>query len=319
MTQRYHPWGTVRSGSGNALPTGYTFTGQLDTGVGLMVYSARLYDAALARFIQPDTIVPEPGNPQALNRYSYVLNTAWHRLICITEDCPHGRPPGVQRLVNVIFLDIMCVECPFSEDIPHTDFSMNAPNHLTRLFNIAEAQAGYFTTAQAASAGIDRRRLAYYAGAGRLQRIRHGIYRLTQFPHSRHEDLFIAWLTAGPHAVISHESALLLYDLSDVLPEAIHVTVPRSASRRRPGLRIHTNDIGADDITQREGLPVTTVPRTIVDVALAGLSDEFVLQATREALYAGLTTPEQLLAKAEPRSARLAYLLRTTLMKVGAA
>ena len=74
VTQRYYPWGTVRSGSGNALPTGYTFTGQLDTGVGLMVYSARLYDAALARFIQPDTIVPEPGNPQALNRYSYVLN-----------------------------------------------------------------------------------------------------------------------------------------------------------------------------------------------------------------------------------------------------
>ena len=74
VTQRYYPWGTVRSGSGNALPTGYTYTGQLDTGVGLMVYGVRLYDAALARFIQPDTIVPEPGNPQALNRYSYVLN-----------------------------------------------------------------------------------------------------------------------------------------------------------------------------------------------------------------------------------------------------
>ena len=39
-----------------------------------MVYGARLYDAALARFIQPDTIVSQPGNPQALNRYRYVLN-----------------------------------------------------------------------------------------------------------------------------------------------------------------------------------------------------------------------------------------------------
>ncbi len=72
--QRYYPWGTVRPGPGNTLPTGYTFTGQLDSGVGLMYYGARFYDGALGRFIQPDTIVPEPGDPQALNRYSYVLN-----------------------------------------------------------------------------------------------------------------------------------------------------------------------------------------------------------------------------------------------------
>ncbi len=39
-----------------------------------MYYGARHYDGALGRFIQPDTIVPEPGNPQSLNRYSYVLN-----------------------------------------------------------------------------------------------------------------------------------------------------------------------------------------------------------------------------------------------------
>lgn len=201
----------------------------------------------------------------------------------------------------------------------HEKLSMDVPDYLARLYDIAEAQAGYFTAAQATVAGVDRRRLAYYATVGRLQRIRHGIYRLAQFPHSRYEDLFIAWLTAGPNAVISHESALLLYDLSDLLPEAIHVTVPRSASRGRLGLRIHTNCLSADDITQREGLPVTTASRTIVDVALSGLSDEFVLQATHEALQAGLTTPEQLLAKAGQRSARLARLLRTTLAEASAA
>ena len=72
--QRYYPWGTVRPGPNNALPTGYTYTGQLDSGLGLMYYGARFYDGALGRFIQPDTIVPEPGNPQALNRYSYGCN-----------------------------------------------------------------------------------------------------------------------------------------------------------------------------------------------------------------------------------------------------
>jgi RHS repeat-associated protein len=49
-------------------------SGQLDSGLGLMYYWRKFYDGALGRFISPDTIVPEPGNPQALNRYSYVLN-----------------------------------------------------------------------------------------------------------------------------------------------------------------------------------------------------------------------------------------------------
>lgn len=190
---------------------------------------------------------------------------------------------------------------------------MSPTNHIAKLYEIAEGQGGYFTTAQAAAAGVDRRRLAYYASAGRTQRIRRGVYRLTQFPHSRHEDLFIAWLATGPDSVISHESALLLYELSDVLPEMIHVTVLPTTSRRHPGLRLHTNQIGPADITQHEGLPVTTVPRTIADVALSGLSDEFVMQAACEAVRAGLASPTELLAEAAQRSQRLAQVLRRAL------
>ncbi|MEM4414290.1 MAG: RHS repeat-associated core domain-containing protein, partial [Candidatus Caldarchaeum sp.] len=42
--------------------------------IGLYFYNARWYDPVLGRFLQPDPLVPEPGNPQALNRYSYSLN-----------------------------------------------------------------------------------------------------------------------------------------------------------------------------------------------------------------------------------------------------
>jgi RHS repeat-associated protein len=71
---RYHPWGETRFSDGST-PTQRRFTGQiLDSATDLYYYGARYYDPGLGRFIQADTIVPEPGNPQALNRYSYVYN-----------------------------------------------------------------------------------------------------------------------------------------------------------------------------------------------------------------------------------------------------
>jgi predicted transcriptional regulator of viral defense system len=188
---------------------------------------------------------------------------------------------------------------------------------LDKLYEITEAQAGYFTTVQAATAGVDRRRLAYFAATGRMQRIRRGIYRLTHFPRSRYEDLVIAWLETGPHSVISHDSALALYDLSDNLPARIHVTVPRTASRRRHGLRLHTNKIGPADLTNYEGMQITTVPRTIADVALDGLSDEFVEQAACQAVQRGLASTEELLTEADRRSSRLGQVLRRALVREG--
>jgi len=72
--QLYYPYGQVRWASG-ALPTDYTFTGQRnEASFGLMDYNARYYDSLLGRFISADTMVPDPANPQSLNRYSYTIN-----------------------------------------------------------------------------------------------------------------------------------------------------------------------------------------------------------------------------------------------------
>ena len=188
---------------------------------------------------------------------------------------------------------------------------------LDKLYQIAEAQAGYFTTGQAEAAGVDRPRLSRFAAAGRLQRVRRGVYRLTHFPRSRYEDLFIAWLETGPDSAISHDSALALYDLSDALPAAIHVTVPRTASRRRHALRLHTSQISREEITSYEGLPVTTVARTIADVALAGLSDELVAQAVQEAVAQGLALSEDLERAAARGGRRVAQIVRQALVMAG--
>ncbi len=71
---RYEPYGEDRD-SGDSLNTDRKFTGQTeDESIGLYWYQSRAYDPEIGRFVSPDVVVPEPGNPQALNRYSYVYN-----------------------------------------------------------------------------------------------------------------------------------------------------------------------------------------------------------------------------------------------------
>jgi RHS repeat-associated protein len=72
---RYKAWGEVRHASGTT-PTDYTFTGQKSemAGLGLMFYKSRWYDPCIMQFQSPDTLVPDPYNPQDLNRYSYARN-----------------------------------------------------------------------------------------------------------------------------------------------------------------------------------------------------------------------------------------------------
>lgn len=76
--QYYYPYGANRGGAQSGL-TEKRYTGQYHEGglagaEGLYYYNARWYGPALARFAQADILVPEPGNPQSLNRYAYVYN-----------------------------------------------------------------------------------------------------------------------------------------------------------------------------------------------------------------------------------------------------
>lgn len=96
----YKPWGEYRGTAYGTTPTSYRFTGQReDATIGLYFYNARYYDPVLGRFIQADTIVPEPGNPQALNRYSYAGNRPTVA-VDPTGHCP--QPTGQYANANVI-------------------------------------------------------------------------------------------------------------------------------------------------------------------------------------------------------------------------
>lgn len=175
------------------------------------------------------------------------------------------------------------------------------------LFRLAEAQAGFFTTEQAASAGFSRALLTHHTRPdGRFERTRPGLYRLRLFPTSPVDQFFAAWLTVDPaSAVISHDSALELYELGTVMPAKIHVTIPREKRWKRapPDVELHTTTrLEQQDVQRWRGLPVTTVERTLADVISSGLDANEVASAVTGALSRGLTTESSLLENAQHRS-----------------
>lgn len=179
-------------------------------------------------------------------------------------------------------------------------------NILDRLYGLSEGQAGYFTAAQAVEAGVSRRLLSHHAaGGGPLIRIDRGLYRLRNFPRSPHEELVATWLSVGRpvDAVVSHDSALDLYGLSDIVPESVHLSASRAHRghrSRRPGVRFHfvTGGVRSADRSERVGLPVTSVERTLIDaLAVHGVTEQTEL-ALSQALDRGLTSLRRLRKRA---------------------
>lgn len=176
------------------------------------------------------------------------------------------------------------------------------------LFQAAEPQQGLFTAKQAEDVGYIRTNHAYHVKSGDWIREERGIYRLALFPQSREQQraTYALWSRSRDgeiQGVYSHETALAFYDLSDVNPSKLHMTVPRSFRRNAetPGvLKLYRADLGKDEITRGPGYLVTTPIRTLRDVIESGkLSLELVEQAISGAIARGLVTRSELRAMIE--------------------
>jgi len=162
---------------------------------------------------------------------------------------------------------------------------------LDRLYTLADAQVGHFTAGQAEELGVDRRYLTHHVRSGNLERVDRGIYRLRKYPSHRFEDVMVAILWVGRGAVASHATALAMYDLADAMPVVIHITVDRRFRGNRRGVIVHQGRLDERDVTRRDGVPVTTPLRTIIDVA----PDQSVaMAAATEAVERGLIRASQL-------------------------
>ena len=211
----------------------------------------------------------------------------------------------------------------------HDEMASNTSSTRTKapdracLFHIASGQAGYFTAQQARTCGYSRALLSHHARSGRFIRVRHGLYRLREYPSSPREHVLAAWLAVGKDvAVVSHESALDLLDLSDIIPDAVHLTVPRSR-RGLPsvwGVKIHTTErpIAPSERWEREGIAITSPTRSILDAAEWGAGPEQIELAVVQAVERGLASAEELRRTASDRSRRVAELIDGALRKVAA-
>ncbi len=169
---------------------------------------------------------------------------------------------------------------------------------MDELVAIAEEHDGLLTSKEARDAGIQDSVLVRLAQRGRLERMSRGVYRIAHYPADRlaqyREAVLWAKASQGPeHIALSHDTALLLYGISDANPARVSLTVPPSARLRRvcpEWIAIHRENLAPEEIGEHEGMPVTTVDRSIMDVLSATHRTDLARQAVADALREGLVS-----------------------------
>ena len=188
------------------------------------------------------------------------------------------------------------------------------------LQQVASEQRGFFTARQAVQAGFDARNHTYHVKAGNWIKERRGIYRLKNFPLEPEADyaMWSLWSCnkAGiVQGVFAFETALSIYELSDVSPVKIHMIVPRNFKRKAKipdVLILHKTGLVPEEWKDMGGFRVTTPTRTLSDIIFSQrISRDFVCQAIEEGMGRGLYPVSEL------RKYGIANLTQELLVKYG--
>ena len=184
---------------------------------------------------------------------------------------------------------------------------------LTTLEMIAADQWGIVTTAQAGREGIERLQLSRLAEKGDLDRVRHGVYLLPSHQAGPQDELRAAWLALEPKKfieerwedshplVVSHESAASVHGIGRLIPPNFTFSTEGKKQTRQQGIRIYTGrELQGSDIVSVEGLPVTSVARTVGDLAEAGIERGYLADLVADALRKENLRIDDLAAKLKP-------------------
>lgn len=165
----------------------------------------------------------------------------------------------------------------------------------TELLELAQDQHGYLRTEDVRRAGVDPKRLVDYERRGIAERVAYGVYRMKGIPPDELDEYMRAALWPMGAGVLSHETALDLYELCDVNPASVDVTVPRGYRTHRPVpalYRLHRRDLTSEQAGRLRGLPIVTPLRAILDGIETHVRGELIEQAIQAAKRQSLITSD---------------------------
>jgi very-short-patch-repair endonuclease len=152
----------------------------------------------------------------------------------------------------------------------------------------AAGQGGVVATWQLFEVGLGKGAIDYWLRCGRLHVVHRGVYAVGHPVLGEMGRLWAAVLACGPNAVISHRSAAALRGIRPNNRKSIDVTVPGRTRHRRKGIDVHlVRHLDPRDVTTLDGIPVTTLARTLLDLAEVVPKSQLP-RAISEADYLGL-------------------------------
>jgi predicted transcriptional regulator of viral defense system len=159
------------------------------------------------------------------------------------------------------------------------------------------SQWGMVTSGQARALGVTRLEMSRLAAAGHLVRLAHGVYRNAGAPSDEFEDLRAAWLSTEPArfasdrlrdgaagVIVSGASAARLHGLGDIPADQHEFTTRQRRQTQRVEIHYRQRSLTEREVTIAQGLPVTTVERTIADLVEARTDLSLVADVLRDAV-----------------------------------
>ena len=138
------------------------------------------------------------------------------------------------------------------------------------LLQIAQSQAGLFTSQQAAKSGVDSRNHSYHLRVGNWSRVERGIYKLNLIQENSKQDFFLIQLFMSSKrgefvGAFSYETALYLMGFISSIPDKLHITVPvqfRKKLKNLENLVVHYENLELSEKIKKHNLYITSVKKT---------------------------------------------------------
>ncbi|WP_369371563.1 type IV toxin-antitoxin system AbiEi family antitoxin domain-containing protein [Promicromonospora sp. Populi] len=159
------------------------------------------------------------------------------------------------------------------------------------LWGVALNQHGFVTLADARRLGINDAAVTMLARRRKIERVATGVYRFPGYPATSNAPYMQAVLWAGdPRACLSHDTALAAYEVSDINPDHVHLTVPRARRIRRSGgdlYKVHHEDLADSEMGWWDEIPTVTLAAAIRQCIDGGVPTYLLRQALDRGVKSG--------------------------------